>query len=218
MSGEDKGWIGERYDAGVGLQYLNARYYDPELAVFIQPDWFEVTKAGVGTNRYAYSFNDPVNLRDPEGNCVWDACIVEGIIVAAGALIGTLMVDHAIDVSDGKVDGSSPLGNPAGALVGAGLDLALEGISETPGQESQVLNSSGSGYFDIDDNNKIKDNELPNVGDINPSDLPEVIAELENSLGQREFENRYGLGHVDKRLTQRRMDVMSTKPRKLSAV
>ncbi len=59
-AGEDKGFIGERYDAGAGLQYLNARYYDPRLGLFIQPDWFEVTQPGVGTNRYAYSFNDPV--------------------------------------------------------------------------------------------------------------------------------------------------------------
>ncbi|MEP4927258.1 MAG: RHS repeat-associated core domain-containing protein [Hyphomicrobiales bacterium] len=65
---ETIGWIGERHDAGAGLQYLNARYYDPELGLFIQPDWFEVTKAGVGTNRYSYSFNDPVNLSDPNGN------------------------------------------------------------------------------------------------------------------------------------------------------
>lgn len=59
---------GERYDEDAGLQYLNARYYDPELGRFIQPDWFEVTEPGVGTNRYAYSFNDPVNLMDPGGN------------------------------------------------------------------------------------------------------------------------------------------------------
>ena len=65
---EDKGFIGERYDADAGLQYLNARYYDPKLALFIQPDWFEVAKPGVGTNRFAYSFNDPVNKRDPGGN------------------------------------------------------------------------------------------------------------------------------------------------------
>jgi len=38
--------------------------------MFIQPDWCEVTQAGVGTNRYAYSGNDPVNLSDPGGNFV----------------------------------------------------------------------------------------------------------------------------------------------------
>ena len=67
-SPETKGWIGERYDADAGLQYLNARYYDPALGLFLQPDWFEVTKPGVGTNRFSYSFNDPVNLSDPGGN------------------------------------------------------------------------------------------------------------------------------------------------------
>jgi hypothetical protein len=36
--------------------------------MFLQPDWFEVLKPGVGTNRFSYSFNDPVNKRDPMGN------------------------------------------------------------------------------------------------------------------------------------------------------
>jgi len=40
--------------------------------MFIQPDWFEVTEPGVGTNRYAYSANDPVNLMDPGGNLSTD--------------------------------------------------------------------------------------------------------------------------------------------------
>jgi len=65
---EDKGYIGERLDAAVGLQYLNARYYDPRMGMFLQPDWWEVTQVGVGTNRYAYSFNDPVNAKDPTGH------------------------------------------------------------------------------------------------------------------------------------------------------
>ena len=65
---EDIGFIGERKDAVSGLHYLNARYYDPGLRMFIQPDWFDVTEPGVGTNRYAYSGNDPVNLKDPGGN------------------------------------------------------------------------------------------------------------------------------------------------------
>lgn len=65
---ESKGWIGERYDNSAGLQYLNARNYDPELGVFIQPDWFDPIQPGVGTNRYAYSNNDPINRIDPLGN------------------------------------------------------------------------------------------------------------------------------------------------------
>ena len=67
---ETKGWIGERYDADAGLQYLNARYYDPELSLFLQPDWFEVTKAGVGTNRFSYSFNDPLNPHSPSKSLI----------------------------------------------------------------------------------------------------------------------------------------------------
>ena len=51
---EDKGYIGERHDRGAGMQCLNARYYDSELALFTSPDWFEVTAPGVGTNRYSY--------------------------------------------------------------------------------------------------------------------------------------------------------------------
>ena len=76
---DSKRFIGERYDADAGLMYLNARYYDPELAIFIQPDWFEVTKLGVGTNRYSYSFNDPVNLSDPSGNAsFWSKVLKRG--------------------------------------------------------------------------------------------------------------------------------------------
>ncbi|MEZ5886084.1 MAG: RHS repeat-associated core domain-containing protein [Paracoccaceae bacterium] len=72
---ESKGYIGERHDADAGLQYLNARYYDPRLGMFVQPDWWEVTQTGVGTNRYAYSFNDPINGKDPTGH---DAVGYEG--------------------------------------------------------------------------------------------------------------------------------------------
>ncbi|MCO5153625.1 MULTISPECIES: RHS repeat-associated core domain-containing protein [unclassified Shinella] len=60
-----KGYIGERFDAETGLMYLNARYYDPTYGRFISPDDWDPTIEGVGTNRYAYSGNDPINKSDP---------------------------------------------------------------------------------------------------------------------------------------------------------
>lgn len=65
-----KGYIGERFDPETGLLYLNARYMDPVLGRFISPDDWDPAKEGVGTNRYAYAQNDPVNKSDPNGHVV----------------------------------------------------------------------------------------------------------------------------------------------------
>ena len=45
--------------------------------MFIQADWLDPTEPGVGTNRYSYSFNDPVNSWDKNGNCTDSACDYE---------------------------------------------------------------------------------------------------------------------------------------------
>ncbi|WP_292534456.1 RHS repeat-associated core domain-containing protein, partial [Mesorhizobium sp.] len=60
------------FDPETGLLYLNARYMDPVLGRFISPDDWDPTKPGVGTNRYAYAQNDPVNQSDPSGHGVGD--------------------------------------------------------------------------------------------------------------------------------------------------
>jgi RHS repeat-associated protein len=65
---ESRGYIGERYDAGTGLMYLNARYMDPEMGRFLSPDSYDPLLPGVGTNRYSYAQNDPVNRSDPGGH------------------------------------------------------------------------------------------------------------------------------------------------------
>jgi RHS repeat-associated protein len=65
-----KGYIGERYDPETGLLYLNARYMDPKFGRFISPDDWDPTALGVGTNRYAYALNDPVNNADNNGHIV----------------------------------------------------------------------------------------------------------------------------------------------------
>lgn len=110
---ETKGFLGERYDEDAGLQYLNARYYDPRLAMFLQPDWYEVTKAGVGTNRYAYSFNDPVNKRDPGGNCSEDGG-------NDGCEITGYEEDASIDRGLPEIDPRSPYEINKLAIIGDG--------------------------------------------------------------------------------------------------
>lgn len=64
-------FIGARLDDD-GLVYLDARYLDPHLGRFISPDPSDIAGRGVGTNRYAYAGNDPVNKRDPHGLSFFD--------------------------------------------------------------------------------------------------------------------------------------------------
>jgi RHS repeat-associated protein len=99
-----KGWIGERYDADAGLQYLNARYYDPELGMFTQPDWWEVTQAGVGTNRYSYAGGDPVNGVDPSGHNFWSD-------------LGQSLSDTWTAIKDGFSGNVTQIGGESGGLV-----------------------------------------------------------------------------------------------------
>jgi RHS repeat-associated protein len=87
--GEERGFIGERHDPEAGLLYLHARFYDPVLGRFLSPDWWDpidadvaanggaagVLSSPVGTNRYAYAANDPVNKSDPNGHWIEDAFI-----------------------------------------------------------------------------------------------------------------------------------------------
>jgi RHS repeat-associated protein len=58
-----QGLIGQRHDDETGLIYLNARYYDPVLARFIQPDPLDPIIPGVDVNRYAYAGNSPFKSR-----------------------------------------------------------------------------------------------------------------------------------------------------------
>ncbi|MFF7542234.1 RHS repeat-associated core domain-containing protein [Streptomyces canus] len=45
-----------------GLYKMGARYYDPQLGRFTQPD-----PSGKESNPYAYAAGDPINRTDPSG-------------------------------------------------------------------------------------------------------------------------------------------------------
>jgi len=57
-------FTGQRYDEATGLYYYGARYYDPHLGRFIQPD---SAYSSPTSNRYTYALNNPVRYTDPTG-------------------------------------------------------------------------------------------------------------------------------------------------------
>jgi RHS repeat-associated protein len=61
------GYAGEYTDPHTGLQYLRARYYDPDTAQFLTRDPIEA----ITREAYAYAGNNPINMVDPMGLCGW---------------------------------------------------------------------------------------------------------------------------------------------------
>lgn len=61
--------LGTLKDSTTGLSYMQARYYDQVTGRFlsIDPVTFMDNENPSFFNRYAYAFNDPVNLTDPTG-------------------------------------------------------------------------------------------------------------------------------------------------------
>jgi len=188
---EERSFIGERYDASTGLLFLNARYYDPLLGRFLQPDWWEVRKKGVGTNRYAYSFNDPVNLSDPNGHFVWFIPIA----LSAGewALVGLGIIataEIATDAYDGQINGNGVIGNGVRGLVDADPFVNGPNILMQENHSPELTDVLGSG-IDISDPGA---NE-PNIGRERPyGEVVEGIKGLSGAEVIKGFDTDWGRG------------------------
>ena len=63
------GFTGHIKDSATGLNYMQARYYDPVIGRFlsIDPVTFMDTGKPEYFNRYSYTANDPINFTDPDG-------------------------------------------------------------------------------------------------------------------------------------------------------
>lgn len=114
------------------LTALFTAFASQASAMFIQPDWFDPTDPRVGTNRYAYSFNDPINQRDPGGNAVetpWDAFNVAlGVVSFGGNVYGGNYWGAALDAAGIVVDGLAT-GTPA-VPGGAGAAITIGRIAK----------------------------------------------------------------------------------------
>jgi len=83
-------YTGQRLD-GSGLVYMNARYYDPLVGMFISPDTI-VPDAGVliDYNRFAYARGNSLKYNDPSGHCIFgiDSFVCAVIAVLGGGAMG----------------------------------------------------------------------------------------------------------------------------------
>ena len=90
----DRTFTGQVSDAGTGLMFYNARYYDPVAGRFTQAD----TILADGPNRYSYVRNNPLARIDPSGNCseiVWHD---------GGAFTCVIHRDAPGDASDANIE------------------------------------------------------------------------------------------------------------------
>lgn len=96
-------YAGQYEDTTTGLYKMGARYYQPELGRWTQPD-----PSGLAGNAYAYVGGNPVNFVDPSGLFGIDvdslssalSAIFAGVgIFLPAAKIPAFIADSAIDVA-----------------------------------------------------------------------------------------------------------------------
>ena len=67
----NKKYAGYFYDGETGLYYLNARFYDPETARFIQEDTYSGNILDpLSLNLYTYGHNNPISYYDSTGHSI----------------------------------------------------------------------------------------------------------------------------------------------------
>ncbi|MGH8043045.1 MAG: RHS repeat-associated core domain-containing protein, partial [Stenotrophomonas sp.] len=71
-SSDGPGYTGHVHDRETGLDYMQQRYYDPAIGVFLSVDPVAVdARRGALFNRYAYANNNPYKFTDPDGRMFW---------------------------------------------------------------------------------------------------------------------------------------------------
>ncbi|MGZ2362332.1 RHS repeat-associated core domain-containing protein, partial [Streptomyces sp. 372A] len=100
------------YNDPTGLYKMGARYYDPTLGRFTQPD-----PSGQETNTYLYATGDPINHTDPSGLI----SVGDALGVAGDAITG---IQHLAD-GDTKALWGDVLGVVAGGVAGTLCESAV---------------------------------------------------------------------------------------------
>jgi RHS repeat-associated protein len=110
-------YTGQENDSETKLHYYNARYYDPHIRRFTQPDdIIQNVYNPQDLNRYSYVRNNPIRYTDPSGHIAW----VPIIIIGAGAAYGGTEAIASYELENPSASWQQKLGVGAiGAATGA---------------------------------------------------------------------------------------------------
>ncbi|WP_086933624.1 RHS repeat-associated core domain-containing protein [Agarilytica rhodophyticola] len=142
------GYTGHIKDSGTGLNYMQARYYDPVVGRFLSNDPVGFVQGRERHfNRYGYTYNDPVNSIDPDGEFALPA-------VAIGAIVGGVVNAVAYAVTsdfNGKTTtqilGGVVKAAAIGAVVGAATTYgAGAAVAAELGAVRTAANVTGAGF------------------------------------------------------------------------
>ncbi len=132
-------YTGQILDEDTGLYYYNARYYDPELGRFVQPDSIVPSPGDPQPlNRYSYVNNNPLKYIDPSGHDFGLTAVIIGVVV--GAAVGAAAAAaQGGNVGLGALTGAiGGLFGGLGAWAGAAVGAAATGTAVGTGTGSLV--------------------------------------------------------------------------------
>lgn len=119
------GYTGHVSDSATGLSYMQQRYMDPQLGMFLSVD--PVTADGSDSrhfNRYVYAYNNPFRFTDPDGRC--PVCLAPVVIFFVQALTHS---EPANAPAPGEAVQRSSAGDAFDAVPGGGA--AVRGARAT---------------------------------------------------------------------------------------
>jgi RHS repeat-associated protein len=131
-------YTGQVSDDETGLYYYGARYYDPQLGRFIQPDTeVQSPDDSQSLNRYSYCANNPINCVDPSGHFFL-------LIAIIGAIIGALIGGTVAAVTHQNVLLGVLSGAVSGFFIGAGISIGGTSLANAIGCCARVGAAIGS--------------------------------------------------------------------------
>lgn len=139
-------FTGQRLDPETNLYYYKARYYDPHLGRFIQPDTIVKTPGDPQIlNRYSYARNNPLKYIDPSGQFIeW----IIGLLIAMLISVAVELTISFLNLEGGWAKALRFIGTAASVAVGgftAGLDKIVVGRLVAAGAYTTLALDTGEG-------------------------------------------------------------------------